>query len=280
MRARRLLFPMLGVPTLVFGSFAMAAPVLAAPCDSAAETIGNGGFETPPVSPNTYTLFPEASVTPWQTTDGLGEIEIWGDGFLGVPAAEGNAFAEINANTDATLYQDVISTPGSTISWSLEHRGRDGDDTMQVLIGDADAADVNGSSGWDYTSPDFTDGNGAWGSHGDDYVVPAGQTCTRFGFRVVSTASGSPSIGNLLDAVAMTVTVPPEPTPTPTPAPTADPSGSGGVSPTSAPTAPPTDALVAADPRGSDLPFVGGALLILAALVSAAFLRVRLGRRR
>jgi hypothetical protein len=268
MRARRLLFPLFSAPVLVFGSFAAAAPVLAAPCDGSADTIGNGGFETPAVTPDTYTLFPAASVPPWQTTDGLGEIEIWGDGFLGVPAAEGNAFAEINANTEATLFQDVSSTPGSTISWTLEHRGRDGDDTMQVLIGDADVADVGGTTGWDYTSPDLTDGNSAWGTHGDDYVVPAGQTCTRFGFRAVSTASGSPSIGNLLDAVASTVTLPAAPTAEPT---------AGETTP---PTAPPTDTVVAVPGPPGGPPIGGATVVILAALAWLGFGLARVGSAR
>ncbi len=279
MRARRLLFPMLSVPALIVGSFAAATPAMAAACDGSSDAVGNGGFETPPVSPDTYTLFPAASVPFWETTDGFGEIEIWGDGFLGVPAAEGNAFAEINANTDATLYQDVTSTPGATITWTLDHRGRDGVDTMQVLIGDANVADVDGSAGWDYTSPDLMDGTSAWGTHSDDYVVPAGQTCTRLAFRAVSTASGSPSIGNLLDAVAISVTLPPEPTPTPTPNPTPTADPSGGVSPTTQPTAPPTDTLGGIEPGDAELPFIGGVLLVLASLASAAFVRIRLARR-
>jgi hypothetical protein len=266
MRVRRLVVPLFAVPTLLLGSFAAAAPVLAAPCDTSTDMIGNGGFETPPVSPNTYTLFPAASVPPWQTTDGSGEIEIWGDGFLGVPAAEGNAFAEVNANTDSTLYQDVISTPGATISWSLQHRGRAGDDTMQVLIGDANVADVNGSTGWDYTSPGLTDGNSAWGMHGDDYVVPDGQTCTRFGFRSVSTASGSPSVGNLLDDIVISITLPPEPTPTPTP-------GS-----TTQPTAPPTDTIVASDARRPMTPVTVFTFLVGAAFLGAGLTLARIRR--
>ena len=222
MRVRRLsMFAV--IPTLLVGSLVTAGPVLAAPCDGSTDEIANGGFETPPVTADTFTLFPAADVPPWQTTDGSGEIEIWGDGFLGVPAFEGNAFAEINANTAATLYQDVVSTPGATMTWSIEHRGRDGDDSMQVLIGDGNVADVNGATGWDFISGDLTDGTADWGTHSDDYVVPDGQTCTRFAFRAVSTASGSDSVGNLLDAVTFAVTLPPDPEPTddpPAPAPT------------------------------------------------------------
>jgi hypothetical protein len=194
-----------------------AGSVQAAVCDGSSASLANGGFETPPVTPGTFTLFPAAAVPPWQTTDVLNEVEIWGTGFGGVPAAEGNAFAELNANTAGTLYQDVVTTPGATMSWTLQHRAREGTDVMQVLIGDANVADVNGATGWDYISPSLTDDTSAWGAHGADFVVPAGQVCTRFAFRAVSTGSGSPSVGNFLDAVGFTVTIPAPPSSAPTP---------------------------------------------------------------
>jgi len=264
MRARRPSLLLLTVPLLAFGSLAVAGPVLAAPCDGSSDQLMNGGFETPVVAPNTFTLFPAASVPPWQTTDGLGEIEIWGDGYLGVPAGQGNGFAELNANTAGTLYQDVVSTPGATMSWTLLHRGRGGDDTMQVLIGDAADADVNGSTGWDYTSPDLTDGTTDWGAHGADFVVPAGQTCTRFAFRAVSTASGNDSVGNFLDAVAFTVTIPAPP--------------STGPGPTTHVTPPPTDSLAATSPQGPGTPAGLIALIVLAAIGGSGLLLARRSR--
>ncbi len=213
---RRGLITALAVSVLCVASLSGlgARPALAA-CGSGMTSLQDGGFESPPVAPNTFTLFPAASVPPWLTTDSLNQIEIWGTGFLGVPAAQGNAFAEINANSAGTLYQDVVSNPGDTMSWTLQHRGRSGNDTMEVLIGDATVADVNGNTGWDFTSPGLTDGTAAWGTHTNTYVVPAGQTCTRFAFRAVSTASGNESIGNFLDDVSFAIA--PAPTPTPTP---------------------------------------------------------------
>jgi hypothetical protein len=208
------------VPALVLGSvgsLATAGPVRAAVCDGSTDSLGNGGFETPGVPAGTFDQFPAAAVPPWQTTDGAGLIEIWGTGFLGVPADEGNNFAELNATSAGTLYQDVVSTPGATMSWTLLHRAREGTDVMQVLIGDANAADVNGAAGWDFISPDLSDDTTAWGPHTGDFLVPPGQTCTRFAFRTVSTGSGSPSVGNFLDAVSFTVTIPAPPTPRPTP---------------------------------------------------------------
>lgn len=267
---RRLIALIVSISALLLASLGSAAPALAAVCDTSTDMLGNGGFEEPPVTPDTYTLFPAAAVPPWQTTDSDGQIEIWGTTFLGVPADEGNAFAELNANSAGTLYQDVVTTPGSTMSWTLIHRAREGTDVMQVLIGDANVADVNGATGWDFISPDISDDTTAWGTHGADYVVPAGQTCTRFAFRAVSTGSGNASVGNFLDAVGFTVTIPAAPTPTPPPAATV------------LVTIPPTDVDAAPSrPSGSD-GLLGAALLLTSAMAGALVTAVRTqrGRRR
>lgn len=250
---------------LLLGSLSIAVgPVLAAPCDNPSTSIQNGGFEVPPMPAGTFAFFDAVDVPPWQTTDAAGQIELWGDGFLGVPAAEGAGFAEINATSAGTLYQDVVSTPGETMTWTLQHRGRGGDDVMRVLIGDATTADVSSDIGWDYFSPDLTDGVTAWGSHTDQYVVPAGQTCTRFAFRAISTASGNDSVGNFLDAVSFAISVPP--TPTPSPSVTLPPNV----------TLPPTDTgAAAANPR-RDEPRLAVVLLALVGLWAGSWL---VGRR-
>jgi hypothetical protein len=236
-----------------------AAPVLAQ-CGIDEPTLQNGGFETPPVPPGTFVQLPAAQVPPWQTTDSLGEIELWGDGFLGVPAAEESNFAELNAHSDGTLYQDVISVPGEEMTWELLHRARVGVDSMRVLIGDATTADVFSDNGWDFISADLSDDTTAWGMHTDTYVVPAGQTCTRFAFRTVSTGSGSGSVGNFLDAVSFSIPVPP-PTPTPTP----DPAPTASASPI--PTPPPTSTV---DPPVAENERADAIALLLVMLVGAA----------
>ena len=244
----------LAVVTLCLGSLSWAGARPAFAACGAATSLLDGGFETPPVAASTYTLFPAASVPPWQTTDSLNQIEIWGTGFLGVPAAQGNAFSEMNANSAATLYQDVVSNPGDTWTWTLQHRGRGGNDTMQVLIGDAAVADPNTNAGWDYTSPGLTDGTAAWGTHTDTYLVPAGQTCTRLAFRALSVASGSASIGNFLDDVGLTITPAPDsdgPTPTPTPTATPTPTPTPTGTPTATPAPTPTATAAATSDPGS-----------------------------
>jgi hypothetical protein len=171
------------------------ASTLAAVCGGGATSLGNGGFESPGVAPDTYAIFDASQVPPWNTTDVSNGIEIWGNGFQGVPAFEGANFAELNANSAGTLYQDVVSSPGATMTWTLQHRGRDGTDVMKVLIGDASTADVSNDVGWNAISADISDPPTAWGGTSEDYVVPAGQTCTRFAFRAVSSGVGIASYG-------------------------------------------------------------------------------------
>ncbi|MFF4715090.1 isopeptide-forming domain-containing fimbrial protein [Streptomyces eurythermus] len=157
----------------------------------------NGSFEQPAISG--LALLPDASQTQnpnhvpgWLTTATDHLIEVWHDGFQGVPAADGSQFAELNANQVSTLYQDLPSTPGATLYWRLYHRGRAGQDTMALDIG-APGAVVQQRT--------FTDGNTAWGLYTGTYTVPPGQTTTRFAFRSVSAAGGDPTVGNFLDGI-------------------------------------------------------------------------------
>ncbi|MFJ2637970.1 hypothetical protein [Streptomyces sp. NPDC087511] len=159
--------------------------------------LANGSFEQPVVTG--VEILPDSSQTQapkrvpgWLTTATDHMIELWHTGFNGVPAADGTQFAELNANQVSTLYQDLPTTPGTKLYWRLYHRGRQGNDTMALDIG-APGATVQQRR--------FTDGTTAWGHYTGTYIVPAGQTRTRFAFRSVSAAGGNQSIGNFLDGI-------------------------------------------------------------------------------
>ncbi|TDD21254.1 DUF11 domain-containing protein [Nonomuraea diastatica] len=143
-------------------------------------------------------FFPDASqnqpnsVPGWRTTATDHVIEIWHDGFNEVPAADGKQFAELNANQVSTLYQDLPTTPGTTLYWRLSHRGRNGPDTMALDIGHPEDP---------VQQAQMTDDNDAWGHYSGQYTVPAGQTTTRFAFRSVSATGGNQGIGNFLDGI-------------------------------------------------------------------------------
>lgn len=261
LRSRRVPVALLTVALAIAGALSAPLTVWAgASCTATADALANGGFEEPVIGPATVELLDASAVPPWLTTDVINQIELWSDGFNGVPAIEGTQFAELNANSAGTLYQDVFTTPGSTMTWSLQHRARAGTDVMQVLIGDPAVADVLGDDGWDYRSPDISHTTDDWGPATDTYLVPAGQTCTRFAFRAVSTGSGDASVGNFLDAVGFDVSIPAGATPTPTPV----------VTP------PPTDIL----PPATNDPAPSGSVVavILAALFATAVAAGTAGR--
>ncbi|WP_424536773.1 Ig-like domain-containing protein [Sphaerisporangium viridialbum] len=161
----------------------------------------NGSFETPPVATVDWSI-PDASTNPgvgWHTTATDNKLEFWRGGASGIPAADGQQFAELNANQVSTLYQDLPTVPGTPMTWALHHRGRLGTDVMRVLIGAPGATVAQVPAG--ASSPDISDGNTAWGYYTGVYVVPPGQTTTRFAFESVSAAGGTPTAGNFLDGV-------------------------------------------------------------------------------
>ncbi len=241
-----------------------AQPARADGCGADSATLVNGDFETPVIAAGGNSSRDASQVPPWRTTDSANQIEIWSSGFGGVPSAQGAQFVEINANSAGTLYQDVVTTSGEQMTWTLEHRGRSGTDTMKVLIGNAATADVNGDTGWGYVSPDLTDPNTAWGAHTGSYTVPSGQACTRFGFRAVSSAGGDPSFGNFLDAADFQVSVPASPSPRPTLRPT-----------------PPATSTVGTDTPGpAGAPSSGPALLAALGLTAGGLLIARRRRAR
>ncbi|MGS2645985.1 Ig-like domain-containing protein, partial [Streptosporangium sp. LJ11] len=193
---------------------ATATVTVTIPCTDTPIRLVNGSFEAPPVTG--FQMLPDASINPsigWQTTAGDRLVEFWRTGYTGVPSADGQQFAELNANQFSTLYQDLPTVPGTVMTWSLYHRGVAGTDVMHVLIGAPGAAVAQTPAG--ATSPDITDGNTAWRRYTGTYVVPPGQTVTRFSFESVSTAGGNPATGNLLDGVTFETPACPATTQTP-----------------------------------------------------------------
>jgi CshA-type fibril repeat protein len=183
-----------------------ASQASAAPACPAGPVLVNGGLEVPATGVVNVDV-PAANApnpTPgigWSTNDPALAIEVWKSGFVGVPADSGAQFVEINANAQDTMFQDVATTAGMKIRWSLAHRGRAGTDTMQLQIG-APAGPLVAQVPDGQAGADIADGTGAWGHYSAVYVVPAGQTTTRFAFTSISEAF-APSYGNFLDSVSL-----------------------------------------------------------------------------
>ncbi|MEV4096819.1 hypothetical protein [Streptosporangium saharense] len=156
----------------------------------------NGGFEEPGGLHGQGNL--RSGVPGWKTSAGDGLVEVWGPDAPAVRPDTGRQFAEVNGTAPATLSQDVRTVPGSTLTWHLAHRGRsegDAKDVLQVRIGGVTQVPRGQST------PDIADGGAKWGHYTGRYLVPPGQTVTRLEFVSISSGSGLPNQGNLLDSV-------------------------------------------------------------------------------
>ncbi len=145
-------------------------------------------------------------------------------------ATDGVQYAEINAEQAGALYQDVVTKPGSTMHWSVDHAGRDGTDTMAVVIMNAnDAVNITtqsqlldaikkigrGKYPGAIVANNLKANKAIWTTHSGTYKVPDGQYYTRYFFVAIdtgSTASNKDTIGNHIDNVYFGVDLP-EPNP-------------------------------------------------------------------
>jgi CshA-type fibril repeat protein len=191
--------------SLVTIALPMSAASAASSCP-AGPALVNGGLEVPAIAGVNSDVPAANAATPtpgigWSTNDPGLVIEVWKDGFLGVPADSGAQFVEMNANAQDTLTQDIATVPGTKIRWSLAHRGRAGTDTMQLRVG-APGGPAGAQTPDGHAGPDMADGTTAWGHYAAVYTVPAGQTTTRFAFTSISEAF-APSYGNFLDSVSL-----------------------------------------------------------------------------
>lgn len=191
--------------------------------------LANGSFEAPVFARTGWNIVNESDTSvAWKTSATDNQMEIWSRSNEGVSAYSGDQHAELNAYQESTLYQDVETTPGQVLVWHLAHRGNRGTDVMKLQVGapgdftqpsgetTLSAPEISGanitytktnSSGTStLTSPysnsfTMTDGNTEWGYYTGYYVVPEGQTTTRFAFTAVSSAGGGANVGNFLDDV-------------------------------------------------------------------------------
>lgn len=161
---------------------------------------------TPPISifDSGHIKIYNASYVPfWETTASDNAIEIWDNGNTltspHVNANTGIQFMELNAYLIASNYQDINTAPNTEITWSIAHRGRDGTDVATVSIGTISNVTVQQT---------MTTGNTAWTIYTGLYLVPVGQTVTRFQFDAVSTSTGNTDAGNFIDSFTITCILP------------------------------------------------------------------------
>ena len=107
----------------------------------------NGSFEEGQTFTGSYSQPDQSAVPSWNTTAFQGKIELFrsntGTYINGVTLAptDGTYAAELNADEESTLYQNVKTTPSSVYEWGLDHGGRNGTDTMALVIGPKQSVD-------------------------------------------------------------------------------------------------------------------------------------------
>lgn len=132
-------------------------------------------------------------------------------------SVDGNTYTEIVASeTDRTIYQDLATIPGTLYKIRLKHASlcKDNVDQMQVVINgtpiEMTRVTANGKAGdkvgeksttiaTKVTNENRWHHADQWETYEGYYVIPDGQTTTRFGFKAVNYLD--PTKGNLLDDV-------------------------------------------------------------------------------
>ena len=101
----------------------------------------NGSFEEGQTWTSTYLQLDQSAVPAWNTTAFQGKIELFRENrntyISGVTLkpTDGSYAAELNADEESTLYQNVKTSPSSVYEWGLDHGARNGTDTMALVIG-------------------------------------------------------------------------------------------------------------------------------------------------
>lgn len=109
----------------------------------------NGSFEKDQTFTKDYNQPDQSAVPFWNTTAFQGKIELFRDNpktYLTNPnvrltPTDGTYAAELNADEESTLYQNVKTNPSSVYEWGLDHGARNGKDIMALVIGPKQSVD-------------------------------------------------------------------------------------------------------------------------------------------
>ena len=121
----------------------MGAGFVYASANSDNGKLQNGSFEEGQTFTKDYTQPDQSAVPFWNTTAFQGQIELFRDNrntYLTNPnvrltPTDGTYAAELNADEESTLYQNVKTSPSSVYEWGLDHGARNGKDIMALVIG-------------------------------------------------------------------------------------------------------------------------------------------------
>jgi uncharacterized repeat protein (TIGR01451 family) len=170
------------------------------PAQAQLRSLVNSSFENNdpqgPGAPN-YEVITNLSVVGWDST--TGEIELWDTNFLSVPAHSGNVLAEMNANTNGALYQNICLINGETIGWTFAHRARSGGAATQTA--NFQVANSSGTVLQLLATQNSTTANQIWNVNSGSTTYTGASGLQRVQFTTPNTGS----VGNLLDSISLTL---------------------------------------------------------------------------
>ena len=178
----------------------------------------NLSFETPVMGCNnpSYIIIDDAFLPGWNSTanggnsrtcnnednqayntPGQNNVELWMSGFQGVASVDGNQFMELNAHSGGVFTQDLpVFAECYDVSWSFQHRGRQGVDSLKITI-------IGGSTV--YVEQTVGTGRHNWQEYAGTFSTIGVTSEFKISFETVSTHNGKASIGNFLDDVKFCV---------------------------------------------------------------------------
>ena len=115
--------------------------------DSSVKKLQNGSFEEGQTWTEPYQQPDQSQVPGWNTTAFQGKIELFKENKntyiqnVTLKPSDGTYAAELNADEESTLYQNVSTSPSSVYEWGLDHGARNGTDTMALVIGPKQSVD-------------------------------------------------------------------------------------------------------------------------------------------
>lgn len=173
---------------------------ISAPAHAQLRSLANPGFELNDpggAGAPTYEIITNGSVVGWDST--TGEIELWDTNFNGVPAYSGNVFAEMNANVNGTLYQNICLINGEPIGWTFAHRARAGGAATQTA--NFQVATSGGTVIQTLATQASTTANQVWNVNSGSATYTGASGLQRVQFNTLDAGS----YGNFLDGIQLTL---------------------------------------------------------------------------
>lgn len=172
----------------------------AAEAQAQLRSLANPGFESNdpagPGAPN-FEIITNGSVIGWDST--TGEIELWDTNFNGVPAHSGNVFAEMNANVNGTLFQNICLVNGEPMGWTFAHRARTGGAATQTAR--FQVANSGGTVIQTLATQASTIASGVWNLNTGSTTYTGATGLQRVQFNTTDPGS----FGNFLDSIQLTL---------------------------------------------------------------------------